>query len=185
MARRAGDELPTTSYLVLGLLSFGEELTGYELKQWADGSLRFFYAAPAMSQIYTELNRLHAAGLVRARDDSAGARARTVYAITAGGRRRLARWLRDAPFEPPTLKHPTALRLFLGHLIEGDRLAELLEEHRRWAQTMLDQLAAVRAGLGDDPRWSNATHVARWGALMFRAERDGATNALSAGGGAE
>src|SRR5256885_16438206 len=47
--------LTPTAYAILGLLSFGRELTGYEVKQSADDSLRFFYTAPAMSQIYTEL----------------------------------------------------------------------------------------------------------------------------------
>ena len=47
--------LPTTSYALLGLLSFGDELTGYELKQRADSTLRFYWVSPAMSQVYTEL----------------------------------------------------------------------------------------------------------------------------------
>ncbi|GAA2882703.1 hypothetical protein [Streptomyces mexicanus] len=33
--------LPASSWAVLGLLSFGEELSGYDLKKWADRSLRF------------------------------------------------------------------------------------------------------------------------------------------------
>ncbi len=55
-----------TGYAVLGLLTFGDELTGYELKQRADSTLRFYWVAPAMSQIYTELARLTSHGLVRA-----------------------------------------------------------------------------------------------------------------------
>jgi DNA-binding PadR family transcriptional regulator len=173
MGKPASKGLPTTSYLVLGLLSFGRELTGYELKQWADGSVRFLYAAP-----YTELARLKAAGLVRGRDDSGrAARARTVYAITAKGRRVLQRWLDGAPFEPPTLKHPVALRLFLGHLADEQQLADLLDAHQRWAEQVLADLAAVRAALGEDPDWANAAAVARWGERIFRAERDGARDA--------
>lgn len=38
---------------MLGLLSFDQELSGYDLKKWADGSLRFFYWSPAISQIYS------------------------------------------------------------------------------------------------------------------------------------
>jgi len=57
--------LPATGYAVLGLLSFGRELTGYELKQWADGSLRFFYWSPAVSQIYSELKRLEIGPVVQ------------------------------------------------------------------------------------------------------------------------
>ncbi len=51
-------DLPVTAYALLGLLTFGDELTGYELKQRADNTLRFYWVAPAMSQIYTELTRL-------------------------------------------------------------------------------------------------------------------------------
>ncbi|HLM29721.1 MAG TPA: hypothetical protein VK360_07350, partial [Acidimicrobiales bacterium] len=52
-----------TGHTLLGLLSFGTELSGYELKRWAD-NLRFFWSAPAMSQVYREVERLAEAGYV-------------------------------------------------------------------------------------------------------------------------
>ena len=62
-------DLPITSYALLGLLTFGDDpdagLTGYELKQRADFTLRFYWVSPAMSQVYSELRRLTDAGLVR------------------------------------------------------------------------------------------------------------------------
>ena len=39
--------LPTTSYAVLGLLSFRGAMSGYDLKKWSDFSLRFFFWSPA------------------------------------------------------------------------------------------------------------------------------------------
>ena len=51
-------DIPVTGYAILGLLTFGDELTGYEIKQRADMTLRFYWVSPAMSQIYTELRRL-------------------------------------------------------------------------------------------------------------------------------
>ena len=48
---------------VLGLLSFGPQ-SGYDLKQFADASISHFYWSPAKSQVYSELRRLRAAGLV-------------------------------------------------------------------------------------------------------------------------
>ena len=51
-------ELPSTSYAVLGLLSGGRELSGYDLRKWAANSLQFFYWSPSLSHIYTELRRL-------------------------------------------------------------------------------------------------------------------------------
>ena len=59
-------DVPVTGYAILGLLTFGDELTGYEIKQRADVTLRFYWVSPAMSQIYTELRRLTGLGLVRA-----------------------------------------------------------------------------------------------------------------------
>ena len=46
-------ELATTSYALLGLLAFGDGLTGYELKQRADKTLRFYWVSPAMIQVYS------------------------------------------------------------------------------------------------------------------------------------
>ena len=83
-------DLPVTSYALLGLLTFGDELTGYELKQRADSTLRFYWVSPAMSQVYSELTRLTEAGLVRRRREVRG----TTYTISAKGRRTLERWMR-------------------------------------------------------------------------------------------
>ncbi|MDJ0428984.1 PadR family transcriptional regulator, partial [Rhodococcus fascians] len=41
--------LRSTSWPVLGILSFGEELSGYDLKKWASYSVRFFYWSPSFS----------------------------------------------------------------------------------------------------------------------------------------
>ena len=49
--------LPATAWAVLGILAFDRELSGYQVKQWADASLTFFYWSPAVSQIYAELKR--------------------------------------------------------------------------------------------------------------------------------
>jgi DNA-binding PadR family transcriptional regulator len=169
----ARQPLTATGYALLGLLSFGSELTGYELKQWADGSLRFFYNAPAMSQVYAELGRLQAAGLVLARDREDGARTVRRYRLSARGRGELRRWLDTTPLEPPLLKHHLALRLFLGHLSDPDRLAELVAQQCRWCDEQLTDLRAVRSRLDDDPeeRWGYARLVADWGLEYYGAER--------------
>src|SRR5215211_3241740 len=76
------DAVPATGWTLLGLLSFGRELTGYELRRWAGNSLRHFYAAPAMSQVYAELERLEAAGHTASREVAQGARQVRVHRIT-------------------------------------------------------------------------------------------------------
>ncbi len=83
-----------TSYALLGLLTFGDELTGYELKQRADSTLRFYWQSPAMSQVYTELARLTAHGLLRKQREQRG----TTYALTPQGRETMERWMREGPW---------------------------------------------------------------------------------------
>src|ERR1700712_5895261 len=87
-------QLRATSYAVLGLLSFGQELSGFDMKRWADWSLKFFYWAPSFSQIYGELHKLEELGLVASRLDEnkqpqrkRGEREKRVYRITAAGAR--------------------------------------------------------------------------------------------------
>ena len=167
-----------TGYVVLGLLSFGRELTGYELKGWADGSIRFFWAAPSMSQIYRELERLETAGLVASRDDAgAGARPRTVYDLTAAGREALADWVADGDHGEPVVRHPAALRLFLGHLVDRATLVRILDEHRAWCEAMVADIDEVRAALGDAEEWANARLVAEWGSRFYGADAAGAAEA--------
>jgi DNA-binding PadR family transcriptional regulator len=175
---RQGRTSPT-GYALLGLLSFGRELSGYELRQWADNSLHFFYAAPAMSQVYAELERLEAAGLTGSREVPQGARQVRVHRITAEGRRALGAWLRR-PVEPPQLKHHLLLRVFLGHLLEPEELRRAVEEHVRWCEAELASLRALLDDLGDAPVWANARRVAEWGVEHHRAERSAARRLVRA-----
>jgi len=171
-ARHEFDELAPTGWAVLGLLSFGNELTGYELKKWADNSLRFFYWAPATSQIYAELKRLERLGYVTSREAAHDElRNKRVYRITTAGRDALRRWLRDAPVEPPVLKHGVALRVWLGHLVEPDELRSIVEQHRQYAEEMQDELERAAATARRDPAWTYPAAVIRWGARYYEAER--------------
>ncbi|HEX4981174.1 MAG TPA: PadR family transcriptional regulator [Ilumatobacteraceae bacterium] len=153
-------------------MSFGRHLTGYELKQFADSSLRFFYAAPAMSQVYSELDKLEAAGFVNGRETTVGERTIRVHSISRKGITALRRWLAQSPVGPPSLKHHLALRIFLGHMTEPGRLLEQVAGQRSWCEQTLTDLAIVRDGLEDDPdgRWSHARIVADWGLDYYRAE---------------
>lgn len=159
-----------TGYALLGLLSFGRELSGYELKQWADDSLRFFWTAPAMSQVYREVERLAERGLVAQRSIvREGSRPTKVYRLTPAGADAVRGWLAEPP-EPPSLKHPIALRVFFGHLMAPEDLRKVLAAHRDWCEQMLADLDEVRASLGDDPMWHNATLVADWGLDYYRGD---------------
>lgn len=167
-----GPELPPTAWAVLGLLSFPGERTGYELKKWADSSLRFFYWSPAISQIYAELRRLEELGYAAsARSGPEEARAKRRYAITDAGRGALAGWAADtAEAGPPVLKHGLLLRVWLGHLAEPERLRAMVGEHIERTRC---ELAAVRAAVkhaDEVPQWAFPTLALRWSERQHRAE---------------
>ncbi|MFC9582458.1 PadR family transcriptional regulator [Streptomyces yangpuensis] len=165
-------DLPPTAWAVLGLLSFPGERTGYELKKWADSSLRFFYWSPAISQIYAELRRLEELGYASsARSGPEEARAKRRYAITAAGREALSGWAAD-PTEagPPVLKHGLLLRVWLGHLAEPARLRAMVGEH---LERTREELAAVREAAQEAagvPEWAFPALALRWSERQHLAE---------------
>jgi DNA-binding PadR family transcriptional regulator len=165
-------ELPATSYALLGLLSFGQELSGYEVKQWAESTLRFYWVAPAMSQVYSELGRLAEHGLVDARDDAAPGRTVRRYRITDRGRERLRDWLLEPVDDFPVLKHPVALKLLLGHLTGAAAAQEMLARYGDALAQRRADLAEVRAELGDDATFAYPALVAEWGLAYYDSERD-------------
>ncbi|MFJ8569790.1 PadR family transcriptional regulator [Streptomyces sp. NPDC093514] len=165
-------ELPPTAWAVLGLLSFPGERTGYELKKWADSSLRFFYWSPAISQIYAELRRLEELGhAASVRSGPEETRAKRRYAITDAGREALAGWAADtAEAGPPVLKHGLLLRIWLGHLAEPERLRAMVGEH---LERTRGELAAVREAMehaGGVPDWNFPTLALRWSERQHLAE---------------
>ncbi|MDI2127421.1 PadR family transcriptional regulator [Yinghuangia seranimata] len=171
-------KLPNTAWAVLGLLSFPGERSGYDLKKWADSSLRFFYWSPALSQIYTELKRLEQLGFAVSRIASQDElRNKRLYSITDAGQRALAAWARETPAGPPVLKHGVALRVWMGHLSEPDELRKTLEEHRDWADRTLAEVQASEDTAHD--RWPFPALVLRWSERYYQSERDLAEGMLA------
>ncbi|MFI0352809.1 PadR family transcriptional regulator [Actinomadura sp. 9N407] len=181
MARTADSgKLPATAWAVLGILSFGEEMTGYAIRQWADHVLRFFYWSPAMSQIYSELKRLERLGYAVSRaavaDDGRG---KQVYTITEPGRAALAEWAAHAPVEPPVLKHGPMLRAWLGHLSSPELLREQLEEHRSDAERTRAEAEYSQSVSAQVPGWAYPELVTRWATRYYTAQRDLADRMLA------
>jgi DNA-binding PadR family transcriptional regulator len=164
-------KIPATAWAVLGILSFGRELTGYDIKNWSDAILHFFYWSPATSQIYTELRRLEDLGLVSsrtvARDE---VRDKTVYAITPIGTEALRSWQATVDAEAPVLKHGVLLRIWLGHLAEPDRLREQIAEHHA---RLLAELASAKESQEQadaQPDWAYPALVASWAVRRIESE---------------
>ncbi|MBF6331598.1 helix-turn-helix transcriptional regulator [Nocardia transvalensis] len=176
----SGAVLPTTAWAVLGMLSHAEELSGYDLKKWADRSLQLFYWSPSFSQIYAELKRLEQHGYVTSRIvlPVDGVRGKRMYVITAAGRDAVAQWVNRSAVEAPVLKHSVLLRVWLGHLADPDRLREMLTAH-------IDHMDSMRrraeADAGKAGRCSRAFPgaVLRWCVRHYEAEREFARELLA------
>jgi DNA-binding PadR family transcriptional regulator len=169
--------LSTTSYALIGLLVFDSAsstngMTGYELKHRADLTLRFYWVAPAMSQIYTELDRLRRHGLVRPRASKAGGRRSTRYVVTASGRKALDDWLGTSQPGFPVLKHPVALRLVMGSLMGEEAVTAMLDEYQKALTERRGDLASVRLQIGDNPELAFPAMVADWGLAYYDAEAE-------------
>ncbi|GAB3036799.1 hypothetical protein GCM10011376_32370 [Nocardioides flavus (ex Wang et al. 2016)] len=182
-------DIPVTGFAILGLLTFGDELTGYEVKQRADVTLRFYWVAPAMSQIYTELRRLTDHGLVRAESRADGGRDVTTYAITGAGQDALRSWLDETPAGFPVLKHTVLLRLLVGHATEPEQSRRMLHDYLGELGRALDDLTRVRESLrgadGEGEPFRFPSLVADWGLDYFAAEERHARRALESLGGTE
>jgi DNA-binding PadR family transcriptional regulator len=171
-----GQDLPITSFALLGLFTFSagdrpQRLTGYELKQLADATLRFYWVAPAMSQVYKELGRLAEHGLVSPSEDDRG----TTYSITSAGRSALETWMRETEPGFSVLKHPIALRLLLGHVVDPGATLDMLHNHLTALDRERDALVEVRESLrgadGPGETFRHPSLVADWGLDYFAHER--------------
>ena len=143
-------KIPTTSYAILGLISFGE-MSGYNLKQFADRSIHYFFWSPARSQVYAELQRLTALGYVTEREVEQERRPdKRLYRITPAGKEALQSWLSQPEVAPEVHKSMFLLKLFFGGMTPKQTLIAQLEERRRQAQESLEQFAIIEGEIKDN-----------------------------------
>jgi PadR family transcriptional regulator, regulatory protein AphA len=136
----ARGSLTSTSYAILGLLAVKPWST-YELTQQMERSLGHMWPRAA-SKLYEEPKKLVDHGLARASEERVGRRPRTVYSITAKGRRSLADWLHE-PGEGPVLEWEQLVKVFFSENgTKADALATL-EAARQWAHERSALTAAV------------------------------------------
>jgi PadR family transcriptional regulator, regulatory protein AphA len=125
--------LSPTARVILGMLGLGLR-TGYEVKRLSEESTRFFWGA-SFGQIYPELRRLEAQGLVEAEDDPRGGVKRRAHRLTDEGRARLREWLTSRDPLLFEYRDEGLLKLFFGDLVEREEtlanLRRLRDEHRQ------------------------------------------------------
>jgi len=113
----------------LGLIGLRGPSTPYDLKRAAGRSIAYFWSFPH-SQLYSEPERLAAAGLlVEQREE--GGRNRKIYALTDAGRHALKAWLTTPPEELFELRDTALMQLFFSEFIGRDALVTLAEQQIR------------------------------------------------------
>jgi PadR family transcriptional regulator, regulatory protein AphA len=134
--------LTPVSFIVLGFVDWAGEATPYRLKQMVAGSVGNFWTLQH-AQLYTEPERLAAAGYLTEQRERGGRR-RKLYAITDKGRRALEQWRAEPTGAIPELRSPALLKLFFG--ADPSQLAPAqVEAHRR----KLAEYERIRASMPD------------------------------------
>jgi DNA-binding PadR family transcriptional regulator len=127
--------LTPTSYAILGLLAIRPWST-YELTRQMHRAVGQFWPR-AESRLYEEPKKLVAHGLAEAHDETIGQRGRTVYAITAEGRRALAEWVTRPPGSTPELHAEAMIKVFFAEHGSRDDLLATIEHVRAWSDERL------------------------------------------------
>jgi DNA-binding PadR family transcriptional regulator len=168
-----GARISATDAALLGLLTQGGELSGYDLQRRAETSSGFFWS-PAKSRIYAVLPQLVTRGYATSREVvQSGRPNKQLYRVTKAGRAALQEWLEEPPVLEPE-RAPLLLKLYFGELLEPEVLLAHVRKVRAEALALKQRLEAappgdssyaaltVRQGL----EWARA--MIRWSAAAER-----------------
>jgi PadR family transcriptional regulator, regulatory protein AphA len=128
--------LTPTSYVVLALVGEGGASAHDLVRMMGQGGPVYWGAAE--SKLYAEPKRLARSGYLNSRREPGRTNPRTVYTLTAAGRRALRDWL-ATPARFPTIKNEAHLRLLAGDMLDDHAIVESL----RGMLPELDRLDAL------------------------------------------
>ncbi|MCA9881401.1 MAG: PadR family transcriptional regulator [Anaerolineae bacterium] len=116
-------------YILLGILNYSP-MTGYDLKQFIDGSTSHFWYAQT-SQIYRTLDQLETAGCLRSVIEHQDAKpSKRIYHITEKGRDEMRQWLHEPLDRIPPAKNELLVFLFFAGQLDKDTLLNQLKLQR-------------------------------------------------------
>ncbi|WAL67506.1 helix-turn-helix transcriptional regulator [Amycolatopsis cynarae] len=147
-------------HALLGLLAGGPG-SGYDLLRKFEISLANVWPA-TQSQVYTELSRLAATGLIEVTAE--GPRGRKEYAITDEGRAELRHWVLEVPPQQRR-RNDLLLRVFFLDTVDPAEAREFLLRSRDQVAELRDGLRKVRESVdwGDDSLSVYGTLALEWG----------------------
>jgi DNA-binding PadR family transcriptional regulator len=135
-------------YALLALLRVGP-LSGYELQKLFSESVGHVWHAPD-SQIYPELKRMEADGLIQGEEQTRGERGRRrVYHVTDSGTADFFAWA-NTPIEYSRVRDPAHLRAAYLESASPDAARDFLTahaaQHTELLQRWQDEIARIRSG---------------------------------------
>ncbi len=146
-------ELNKTSLAILGILSRGPQ-SGYDVKKVFTTITSHFWRA-SYGQIYPQLKRLSAEGLVQRKTKKSNRRlGKHIYNLTGQGKKSLRSWLRS-PVESQPWRIEILLRMFFGRQVpvaENMRQVEIYRLHKQEELIKLEEIERhLREDHPDDP----------------------------------
>lgn len=149
--------LSTTSYAVLGMLAL-RSWSPYELTQQMRRSLA--YCWPTSERVlYSEPERLVAAGLAEVEVTPVQPRPRRVYSITPAGREVLREWLRTPPAPVRFVNEPLLRLLFADQAAPADLISSLEHLRATVAEQHREGVEQIRPYLQGEGPFSNRAHL--------------------------
>jgi DNA-binding PadR family transcriptional regulator len=153
----------------LGLLAW-EPASGYDLLKHFEKSMANVWPA-TQSQLYGELNKLAAAGLIEVTD--VGPRGRKEYRITEAGRAEIRRWVMNPQDDPPFRSSPL-LRVFLLDAIPREQARAHMVAVAEHADAEVKRLEELQAAIdwGQDESFFYGHAALEYGLRMNAMEAD-------------
>ncbi|MCV7015639.1 PadR family transcriptional regulator [Mycolicibacterium madagascariense] len=165
-------------FAALGLLA-QHPGSGYDLLRRFEQSMANVWPA-TQSQLYGELNKLAADGLIEVTD--VGPRGRKEYQVTAAGRTELVRWMTHPGDDPPH-RSASLLRVFLLGEIPPEKARQHLVGVAAHAESELARLTELRDSLtpwGDSAAEFFGGAALDYGLRIAQMEGDWARSLVSA-----
>jgi PadR family transcriptional regulator AphA len=135
---------------LLGILSL-RPMSGYDIRKFVGESIGYFWKE-SYGQIYPELKRMAAQGLVKVRiERQKGKPDRQVYSLTAKGLAELETWMAKPP-RPPSPRNELLLKLFFARRGKAEDMVRHVQEFRHHQEELLEQYSGVE-------KWLHRKHV--------------------------
>lgn len=142
-----------------------EPKSGYDLAKQFDGSVGFFWQA-THQQIYRELTKLEQQDWIVAEVIAQEGRPdKKVFSVKELGLSHLKIWLLRSGESAP-IKDEFLLKIYAGHLIPEEAIAQKIKEHRQLHSQQLEIYQAIERNFFSSPQ--NCAITARYAYLTLR-----------------